>query len=92
MGALMNMPAGEFKAKCLKLMDQVRETCEPIVITKYGKPVAQLIPVKKREEAARPLFGFLKDSVIVRGDIVGPTGERWSPRMAPSSATPGSVF
>ena len=71
----MNMPAGQFKAKCLKVMDQVRRTHEAVVITKFGKPVAQLVPI---EEKSRKLpFGFLRDSVMVRGDIVASTGEKW---------------
>ncbi len=37
--------AGEFKAKCLKLMDEVNKTGEPIVITKHGRAVSRLVPV-----------------------------------------------
>ena len=68
------LPAGEFKARCLKLMDQVRERGEEIVITKHGRPVAKLVPV-----AATPpeLFGHLKGTVTYHGDIVEPTGEVW---------------
>ena len=36
--------AGEFKAKCLKLLDEVAEKRTTLVITKYGKPLAQLVP------------------------------------------------
>lgn len=72
----MNMPAGEFKAKCLKLMNEVRQGRESITITKRGTPVAKLVPVEEKE--SRSLFGFLKDSVIIRGDIVSPTGEKWA--------------
>lgn len=71
----MNMPAGEFKAKCLKLMDHVRERHESVVITKRGKPVAKLVPIG--EEPSEGLFGFLKDSVVIRGDIVESTEEKW---------------
>ena len=71
----MNMPAGKFKAKCLKLMNEVQQSRESIVITKRGTPVAKLVPIEKRHP--KSLFGFLKDSVIIRGDIVGPTGEKW---------------
>ncbi|MCY4367938.1 MAG: type II toxin-antitoxin system Phd/YefM family antitoxin, partial [bacterium] len=38
------IPAGEFKAKCLKLMDEVNETGVPIIITKRGRPVSRLVP------------------------------------------------
>ena len=71
----MNMPAGEFKAKCLKVMDQVQRTHEPVIITKFGKPVAKLVPI---EEKSRKLsYGFLRDSAVVRGNLVAPTGEKW---------------
>jgi prevent-host-death family protein len=40
----MKIPASEFKAKCLALLDQVHERGEPITVTKRGKVVARLIP------------------------------------------------
>ncbi len=70
----MQIPAGQFKAQCLKLMDQVKGRREEIIITKHGKPVAKLVPV---EETPMPLFGYLKGSITVTGDIVAPTGEAW---------------
>ena len=66
--------AGEFKAKCLQLMDQVNETHVPIVITKYGVPIAKLIPI---EEEPISLFGLQKDSVVIQGDIISPVEESW---------------
>ncbi len=71
----MTISAGKFKAICLKLMDEVNEFHEEVVITKHGKPVAKLIPVGKE---AKPLFGFLKDSIVIKGDIVGPIGVQWN--------------
>jgi prevent-host-death family protein len=65
----MRIPAGEFKAKCLKLMDQVARSREPIVITKRGKPVAKLVPPDEAEARA-PLFGYLAGTVSIQGDIV----------------------
>ena len=41
--AMKTMGAGEFKARCLKVMDQVQRTREPLLITKRGKPVAKLV-------------------------------------------------
>jgi prevent-host-death family protein len=71
----MSIPAAVFKAECLKLMDEVARTGQPIVITKHGKPVAQLVPV-----AAEPktLFGYMKNTVTIKGDIVAPTDDGWS--------------
>jgi len=54
--------AAEFKARCLELMDRVRETRVEYVVTKHGKPVAKLVPVA--ESPARPFFGALKGSVL----------------------------
>jgi prevent-host-death family protein len=70
-----NIPAGEFKAKCLHLLDEVHLQRFQIVITKRGKPVARLVPVT---EEAPDIFGRMKGSIEILGDIVGPTGEVWS--------------
>jgi prevent-host-death family protein len=71
----MNIAAGLFKAQCLKLMDRVAETNETITVTKRGKPVARLVPVKQTPQ--RPLFGYLRGKGEITGDIVAPTGETW---------------
>ncbi len=70
----MEIAASEFKAKCLNLMDQVAQTHEPLTITKHGVPVAKLVPVEKE---SAPLFGYLRDSVKVNGDLLGPIDEAW---------------
>ena len=54
--------AAEFKARCLKLMDRVRESGVEYVITKHGTPVAKLVPVGDR--ARRPLFGSMKGTLL----------------------------
>lgn len=77
----LRIPAGEFKAKCLKLMDQVRESGQEIVITKRGKPVAKLVPLEPLEPKERPpLFGCMKGSIEILGDIIGPFHEEWELR------------
>jgi prevent-host-death family protein len=54
--------ASDFKARCLELMDRVRETGVEYVITKHGKPVAKLAP---HVEPARPsLFGSGRGTVL----------------------------
>jgi prevent-host-death family protein len=72
----MQIPAGEFKAKCLKLMDQVARSGVPIVITKHGKPVAKLVPPDETEARA-PLFGYLAGCGSIRGDIVHVPEVEW---------------
>ncbi|HWO99681.1 MAG TPA: type II toxin-antitoxin system Phd/YefM family antitoxin [Methylococcus sp.] len=71
----MQITAAEFKAKCLKLMDEIAKTREPIVITKRGKPIAKLMPV---DEEPKSLFGYMKGKVTILGDIVSPLEEPWS--------------
>lgn len=71
----MNISAAAFKAECLKLMDQVAKTRQPVVITKHGRPVAQLVPIAVSEKS---LFGFMKNSVTIRGDVMAPTDASWS--------------
>jgi len=65
-----NVPATEFKAKCLELMDRVAERREIFVITKRGKPVAKLVPVARKPKEA--FFGRLRDMVEEAGDILRP--------------------
>lgn len=71
----MTLSAGQFKATCLRVMDQVRRTRQPVTITKRGKAVAKLVPVDEPDR--KPLFGRLHGSIAIRGDIVAPTGEVW---------------
>ena len=71
----MQIAAGQFKAQCLKLMEEVRTRHQRIVITKRGRPVAMVVPVDPQE--SKPLFGFLKGTVVSQGDLIDPVGEKW---------------
>ncbi|MFZ4534906.1 type II toxin-antitoxin system Phd/YefM family antitoxin [Propionivibrio sp.] len=66
--------AGDFKTKCLKLLDEVALTKEPLIITKRGIPVAKLVPIP----AEIDLYGALEGSVIAEGDIISPLDNEWS--------------
>jgi prevent-host-death family protein len=66
---MKTMPAGQFKARCLKIMDQVKSTREPVVITKKGRPVAKLVPA---EEASDDFLGKLSGTMKIVGDITQP--------------------
>lgn len=66
---MKKIPAGEFKAHCLTIMDEVNKTREPVLITKRGKPVAKLVPPAKSENE---LIGRLEGIVQVVGDIESP--------------------
>jgi prevent-host-death family protein len=70
------IPAGDFKARCLAIMDEVQAKRQAVVITKRGKPVAKLVPVEKEKD---DIFGFFKGKIKVTGDVVSPalTPEEW---------------
>lgn len=77
------LAAGEFKATCLSLMDEVAATGREIVITKRGKPVAKLVPYReigKRKSIAGAMIGMGE----ILGDIVSPTPEYWGEWPSPS--------
>jgi prevent-host-death family protein len=67
--------AGEFKAKCLHLLDEVQRSRQEILITKRGRPVARLLPV---DEQPPPILGRMKGSVQILGDLIAPIDEKWS--------------
>jgi prevent-host-death family protein len=69
------IPAGEFKAKCLGLLDEVQRQRKEIVITKRGKPVAKLVPVKK--ERPESFIGSMQGTMEIVGDIISPIDEKW---------------
>ena len=69
------MPAGEFKARCLKLLDDVAVSGQPLTITKRGRPVARLVPIPPA--LPRSLFGAMKGSVLSQRDLVAPIDEVW---------------
>jgi prevent-host-death family protein len=66
---MKKMPAGEFKTHCFAVMEKVRETWEPVLITRRGRPVAKLVPVK---EKSSKFLGRLQGVVKILGDIESP--------------------
>jgi len=64
----------EFKAKCLALLEQVRKTKKPIRITRFGKPVAEVIPPTPSGEPTDWL-GSMSGTIEIVGDIVSPVAE-----------------
>ncbi len=71
---MKTIQAGEFKAKCLQIMDEVNEKHISITITKHGIPVAKLVPIEKTAKSA---FGCLKDTVNIQADIIAPLDVEW---------------
>lgn len=71
----MTIGAGEFKARCLRPLDLVAQGHEEVIITKRGRPVARLVPVRPHED--KLLFGAMAGSVARQGDLISPIDEQW---------------
>lgn len=69
----LTVQASEFKAKCLALMDQVARTGEVIVVTKNGRPIAELHA--HRPPRAKSLIGLHAGQIEIVGDIISPVDE-----------------
>ncbi len=75
MTMVMNkVPAGEFKAKCLQMIDEVQRLRMQVIITKRGKPVAKLVPLDEHPES---FIGSMKGTMEIVGDIVSPIDVTW---------------
>lgn len=68
----------KFKATCLALLDRVRKTGQPLLITKRGEPIAQVLPPPPAEAPEGSTYGCMKGTIEILGDIVEPLGtEDW---------------
>lgn len=68
----------KFKARCLGILEEVRKTRRPIRVTRFGQPVAEVVPPSAGKAMGRRL-GSMAGTAKILGDIVGPTGswEDW---------------
>lgn len=70
---MKTIAVGKFKQLCLQLLEEVRQTGQPILITKRGRPLAQVVPVQ--EMSTSQWRGCLKDQGTIVGDILSPASE-----------------
>lgn len=63
----------EFKAKCLSLLDEVEKTKKPLRVTRFGKPIAEVVPPSPAPVAN--WMGSMKDRIEILGDIVSPAND-----------------
>lgn len=70
--------AAVFKAQCLQIMDEVNCTKESIIITKHRKPIVKLVPFEEEKQA---IFGKMKGTMHIKGDIVESIGKDWNANL-----------
>lgn len=63
----------KFKATCLAVLERVRRTGRPVRVTRFGQPVAEIVPPRPRRAKTREL-GFMQGELGEYGDIVAPVG------------------
>jgi prevent-host-death family protein len=68
----------KFKATCLAVLHEVQRTGKPVRVTKFGKPVAEVVPPTTPRRAKR-VFGLMADRTAILGDIISPAvpAEQW---------------
>jgi len=70
-GSMKEVAISEFKAKCLALLEQVRQTKKPIRVTRFGKPVAEIVPPSP-DAGQKSWIGSMKETMEITGNIVSP--------------------
>jgi len=61
----------KFKATCLAVLEKVRKTHKPILVTRFGKPVAEVVPPRAADHSG-PWLGSMAGTGRIRGDIIAP--------------------
>ena len=64
----------KFKATCLAVLERVRKSGEPIIVTRFGQPIARIEPPSSRP-AKRIKLGRMAGTMTILGDIVGPISD-----------------
>ncbi len=66
---MREIPISKFKATCLAVLEQVRKTKRPIRVTRFGKPVAEIVPPSPKPKK-KTVLGFMAGRGEILGDIV----------------------
>ena len=79
----------KFKATCLEVLERVRKTKQPVRVTRFGRPVADIVPPQDQVPRVRRLGGGVGSAQIL-GDIVGPIGDEsdWDAAREPNTDEP----
>ena len=68
----------KFKATCLAVLDDVRRTRKPVRVTRFGQPMADIVP--PADAPKQRIFGGMRDSMEIVGDITQPLFKPWNPK------------
>lgn len=71
-----SMPISKFKATCLAVLEKVRRTRRPIRVTRFGRPIAEIVP-PSIVEGERTWFGKLAGTATIEGDLITPVEVEW---------------
>ncbi len=75
-GGPVEISASDFKNRWHEYLDEVVQARREVIVTRYGRPVARLVPYEDAESSPG-IFGCLAGTVTIQGDIVAPSGESW---------------
>jgi len=74
LGEMEEIAISKFKATCLSVLERVRKTGKPILVTRFGQPVAEVVPPSVAKPAERKL-GTMRGTFDIVGDIVSPASD-----------------
>ena len=76
---MQSMSVSEFKATCLAVLQRVKRTGRPVLVTRFGEPVAEVVP-PTRAQASRDWLGSMRGRATIKGDIIAPavTPRAWN--------------
>ena len=74
MNAMEKIAISKFKATCLEVLERVRQTRKPILVTRFGKPVAEVTP-PSRPQRRESRLGAMAGTVRIKGDIISPASD-----------------
>lgn len=81
----MSVPISKFKAQCLAMLEEVSKTGRPLRVTRFGKPLVDIVPAAL--SATPAWLGLLEDQGEIVGDIVAPVADQGSWEVLAESAS-----
>jgi antitoxin (DNA-binding transcriptional repressor) of toxin-antitoxin stability system len=64
----------KFKATCLSVLERVRKSRKPVLVTRFGVPIAEIVP-PQAQKGRKSWLGAMEGTAKIEGDIVGPAGD-----------------